>query len=273
MSEHALPLASLDAPQVASTPSRPSRWTGSAGAAALVGASVLVGFVVQHLLAAPNVTLVFVLPVVIAATSFGFRPAMLAAVLSVLSFDFFFTAPFYSLRIHSADDIWAATLLLVIAAIVSTLAANGRRRRLEAEREAERANALHTLAHLVVEAAPPPDVERATAQVLARIFGAPAAILVEREGKLRLGEDSASLQAADLEAARWTLSSGTSSHADNYPFEASTFDFWPIRREGSPALVLGVRADHKDDWPEVPAKYVELAGAYLSASLTAPRRP
>jgi|GEM_PF-6988734 len=273
MSEQTLPLVPVEATAAASPSARPGRWAGYAGAVALVGAAVLVGFVIQHLITAPDVTLVFVLPVVIAATGFGFRQAMLAATLGVLAFDFFFTPPFYSLRIHRADDIWAAALLLAIAAIVSTLAADARRRRLDAEREAARANALHALARLVVEAAPRPDVERATAQALAQIFGAPSAVLVERDGELRLGEDSASLPAADLEAARWTLSSGTASHADNYPFEASTFDFWPIRREGSPLLVLGVRADRKDDWPETPAKYVELAGAYLCASLTAPRRP
>ena len=71
---------------------------------------------------------IFVLPVVIAATALGWGPSLLAVSTSVLAFDFFFTEPFYSFRIASPSDVWAAALLLVIAAIVSTIAAESRRR-------------------------------------------------------------------------------------------------------------------------------------------------
>ncbi|CAN7527424.1 DUF4118 domain-containing protein [Phenylobacterium sp. LjRoot219] len=243
-----------------------------AAALGLVAVASLIGFLVQHLIASPDVTLVFVLPVVIAATTFGFGPALAAAVSGVLAFDFFFTAPFFSFRIHSADDLWAAALLLVIAAIVSTLAAEARGRALEARREAGRAGALHDLAHLVVQSAPAAEVARSSAEALAKIFQAPAAVLIADGGMLKPAAltEGASLSPADLEAANWTLASQTPSHGDNYPFAASTFDFWPIRRDDSPDLVLGVRCGDTDARPEHPAKYVELAGAYLAASLTAP---
>jgi K+-sensing histidine kinase KdpD len=40
---------------------------------------------------APGLTLIFVLPVVIAGTAFGLGPSVAAIVASVLAFDFFFT--------------------------------------------------------------------------------------------------------------------------------------------------------------------------------------
>ena len=242
----------------------------------LVAIACLIGFLVQHLIASPDVTLIFVLPVVIAATTLGFRPSLAAAVAGVLAFDFFFTEPFFSFRIHSAADLWAAALLLVIAAIVSTVAAEARGQAREARREAARAGALHDLAHLVVQSAPAAEVAQASAETLAKIFQAPAAVLIEEAGKLKQAavSEGASLSPADLEAANWTLASQTPAYGDNYPFATSIFDFWPIRREGSPDLVLGVRCGDKDGRPEQPAKYVELAGAYLAASLAAaPARP
>lgn len=256
-------------------PARSNAVVAYSATVAMVGVAALVGFLITHLIAAPNVTLVFVLPVVIAATSFGFMPALAAAGLGVLAFDFFFTAPFYSFRIHSAADLWAALLLLVIAAIVSSVAADARRRALVSAREAERANALHDLAHLVVQAAPPAEVAQATAETLSRIFRAPAVVLIQQADALQptATTNGADLAAADIEAARWTVDSQLASHADNYPFESSTFDFWPIRRQGSPDLVLGVRCGDADERPEHPARYVELAGAYLAASLTAPAHP
>lgn len=243
-----------------------------AAALGLVAIACLIGFLVQHLIATPDVTLVFVLPVVIAATAFGFGPSLAAALTGVLAFDFFFTEPFFSFRIHSAADLWAAALLLVIAAIVSTVAAEARGRALEARREAERAGVLHDLAHLVVQSAPPSKVVQSSAAALAQIFQAPAAVLIEEGGQLKQAavSEGASLSPDDLEAANWTLVSQTPSYGENYPFATSTFDFWPIRRDGSPDLVLGVRCGDKDGRPEHPAKYVELAGAYLAASLMAP---
>src|SRR6476619_5639069 len=54
-------------------------------------------FLVQHLISAPNVTLIYVLPVIISATLFGWGPSMLAVAVGVVAFDFFFTEPYYSL--------------------------------------------------------------------------------------------------------------------------------------------------------------------------------
>lgn len=78
----------------------------------LVALATLAAFLVREVAGAPNVTLVFVLAVVIAATCFGFGPAMIASLASVLVFDFFFTQPYHSLRIDSPSDIAAAGLLL-----------------------------------------------------------------------------------------------------------------------------------------------------------------
>jgi len=271
----------LDHGRAIRPPRRFFRWrlrsTPAAYAAtvALVATAALIAFIIENLIPAPDVTLLFVLPVVIAATSFGFIPALAAAVLGVLAFDFFFTVPFYSLRIHSAADIWSALLLLVIAAIVSSVAADARRRAVASARDAERANALHDLAHLVVQAAPSDEVARATADTLSKIFRSPAAVLIQRADGLQPAATTsgAGLATADLEAARWAVDSQLPSHADNYPFESSTFDFWPIRRQGSPDLVLGVARGDGEEAPEAPATYVELAGAYLAASLTAPAHP
>ena len=94
-------------------------------AAPLLFVALATGFalIVEERVGAPNLTLIFVLPVIGAATAFGWGPSLLATLASVLAFDFFFTEPKYSLVIASPADVWAAGLLLVIATIVSALAA------------------------------------------------------------------------------------------------------------------------------------------------------
>lgn len=259
------------------TPSTSSLWApsarllvGYAAALAMVVIATFLAFIVKQLIATPNLTLIFVLPVVVAATTFGWRPAFAASISGVLAFDFFFTTPFHTFRITNPSDLWAATLLLVIATIVSVVAARSRRRAIEATLAADRAEALRGLAHLVVASASRVEVGQATADALRRIFQAPAIVLTEVDGRLETTSSAGGgvVTPIDVEAALYALQHRKQVHGDAYPFEASTFDFWPICREGSPAVVLGVGdADHRSSRPDKPERYVELAGAYLIASL------
>src|SRR5205807_2224646 len=100
----------------------------------------------------PNLSLVFVLPVIVAAVSFGWGPALAAAVAGVLAFNFFLIAPRYSLDVADAANLWALALLLIAAAIVSAVAAQSRRRAVEAWTAADQATALQALARNLVGA-------------------------------------------------------------------------------------------------------------------------
>ncbi len=100
--------------------------------APLAVAALLVPFrtSLQH----STIVLVFVVVVVAVATTGDRVAAIVAAVVSAASFDFFLTRPYLSLRITSANDLETTAMLLVIGLIVGELAAVGHRRRLEAQR-------------------------------------------------------------------------------------------------------------------------------------------
>ena len=64
----------------------------------LVAAATFLAFVANTVVPAPGLTLIFVLPVVIAGTAFGLGPSVAATLAGVLAFDFFFTQPIYTFR-------------------------------------------------------------------------------------------------------------------------------------------------------------------------------
>ena len=68
------------------------------------------------------------------------------------------------------SEIWAAVLLFVIASIVTSVAAQSRRRAMEAREAAERAQALQALAHTVIEGRSQSQILQAAATALHRIF-------------------------------------------------------------------------------------------------------
>jgi K+-sensing histidine kinase KdpD len=217
-----------------------------------------------------GLTLVYVLPVIAAAALYGWAPSLLATVLGVMAFDFFFTEPKYSLAIAGSADIWAAGLLLVIAAAVSAVAAESRRRELAAREAASQWRALQALAHEVISSKAWPQIAGAAALALNQIFRAPSVILTRRSGELQLAASAgaASLAVAEMEAARWVLSERLALRAEAYPFDASTFDFWPVGGPGERGCVIGVafqagggrRAAEAD-------RFAEMVSAYLAAAM------
>src|SRR5471032_469668 len=80
----------------------------------------------------PNLSLVFVVPVIIAGVSLGLGPSLCSAMLGALAFNFFLTEPRYSLAVDDPANIWAIGLLFVVGLIVSGVAFTSRQRAIEA---------------------------------------------------------------------------------------------------------------------------------------------
>lgn len=108
--------------------------------AGVVGLTATFKLLNAHINAA-TVALAFLLVVLFVATWWGARPAVVASVLSVLCFNFFFLPPFGTLTVEAPDNWIALIAFLVTAVTVGQLSANAKRRTEEAEagrREIER---------------------------------------------------------------------------------------------------------------------------------------
>jgi len=233
--------------------------------------AVAAGLGLQIAIPVAGLTLLFVLPVVATAVAFGWRVSMAAAVAGALAFDFFFTEPRYSLAIASPADLWSAALLLVIGAIVSTLAARSRRQALDARRAAARAQALQALAHAVVTGDSREEVLARAARALNALFAAPAAILTRTPDgmKARASAGDAALTLADRAAAAAALDLGAPTHGGAYPTDRARFDFWPVTLQGGEALALGVDFTRAEDGrPADVQGQVEAVCGYLTALRT-----
>jgi two-component system sensor histidine kinase KdpD len=236
----------------------------------MVGLATLAAVLVDQVQAVPNLSLVFVLPVVISAVSFGWGPSLAAAVLGVLAFNFFLVAPRYSLNVADPANVWAMALLLITAAIVSAVAAQSRRRAVEAWKAADQATALQALARSLVAATGDAGSAQASAQALARLFQAPAVVLLQGEGGLDVAAQAGGgeLTAADREAAGWALAARIPTRGGAYPVEAAAYDFWPVVTPQRQQAVIGVSISLGEGGrPENPERLVEIVSGYLAVAL------
>jgi hypothetical protein len=100
-----------------------------------------------------NVALLVVLCVVATAAIGGRGPAILSAVVGALSYEFFFTRPYYSLRINDSNDVETTLILLVIGVAVGQVAVYARRRRREASRAGDELASMRRVAERIASGA------------------------------------------------------------------------------------------------------------------------
>ena len=86
-----------------------------------------------------DVVMVFLLGIVILAQRLGYGPSLVAAVASVLVYDFFFIPPYYSFAVSDLRHVVTFGVMLLVALVISSLAQRVRdQRRLHASASAER---------------------------------------------------------------------------------------------------------------------------------------
>ena len=69
----------------------------------------------------PDVVMTYLLGVVLVAMRFGYGPSLVAAVASVLAFDFFFVPPTFTPSVVDLRHIVTFTVMFVVAVVISNL--------------------------------------------------------------------------------------------------------------------------------------------------------
>lgn len=235
---------------------------------AMTAAATAVAVGVDTKVAIPNLSLVFVVPVIIAGLSLGLGPSLCSALLGALAFNFFLTEPRYSLAVDDAANIWAIGLLFVVGLIMSGVAFTSRQRAAEAALLRKQAAVLQDYSRDVVAADNTKAIVSITSQALAGLFRVPVIVMLVEEGRVTCLERVGNVepQEAELEAARSSLATGTVTRSGVYPTLASRFDFWPVETAEGQKAVIGLAFD-PDERPAAPEVLVNIVGRLLALVL------
>jgi K+-sensing histidine kinase KdpD len=237
-------------------------------ASAMTAVATVVAVGVDSTVTIPNLSLVFVVPVIVAGISLGLGPSLCSAILGALAFNFFLTEPRYSLVVDDPENIWAIGLLFVVGLIVSGVAFTSRRRATEAALLRRQATLLQGLSRDLVAADNAKAIVSITSQALAALFRVPVVVMLVAEGKVVSLERVGGLEPreAELEAARSSLTTGAAVRAGVYPDVASRFDFWPVATTEGRKAVIGLAFD-PDERPAAPDVLVDIVGSVLALAL------
>lgn len=114
-----------------------------------------------------NIALIFLLPVLLNASIWGLRPAFFAALLGVLSFDFFFVPPVLSFTVADLRYLISFSVYLAVAILTASLAARLKQQVLYSKQKEKQTATLYALSKHISSAADMPSLlDRFSRQLL-----------------------------------------------------------------------------------------------------------
>ena len=157
-----------------------------AGFVFLIAATALC-FAMYPFFSQSNLVMVYLLAVLLTATSCGRGPAILISLLSVLTFDFFFVPPRFSFTVDEAQDIVTFVVMLLVSLVISHLATQMRQQAETARLQGRQAAAMHGLSRQLASTRGIGNILQVAVRYIADIFDCQvAALLPEDKGKFKL---------------------------------------------------------------------------------------
>ncbi len=211
---------------------------------AAVATAVVAGRLIAALAPLPNISMIFLMAVLLSAVSYGIWPAVYASLLSFLAYNFFFLEPLYTFQITEPHELLALVVFLIVAIVTSALAGRVRE---QARAAAERTRATRRLYEFTWKLSGLSGVDAAADGAAGEIqtsLRRPTVVLLDRDGALSLAAawpPDISLSAAALDAARLSFVRNEPDGADT-PSDAGWY-FMPLRTQRGPLGVVGVARD------------------------------
>jgi two-component system, OmpR family, sensor histidine kinase KdpD len=139
-------------------------------AALLIACSTILGLALAPSWGTSAVDLIYLPAVLATAVMAGLGPSLFAAGAAALAYNFFFTAPRFSFRIESPNDLVTVLVLFAAAAVTSQLAASVRRQARIAEAHASRNATIAGLARRLLSCTSETDLAAVSTSELAQVF-------------------------------------------------------------------------------------------------------
>ncbi|MBS0220320.1 MAG: sensor histidine kinase KdpD [Proteobacteria bacterium] len=214
--------------------------------ALITGLATALGVSIDTYVDLPNISLIYVVPVMIAAARHGLVPSLWVAALSVLSYNFFFLPPLYRLTIADPANIVALFFFMFVAVVASALGTRTRAQAQAARREARTTADLYAFSRKIAGVVDLDDLLWIVVTHLARLLNAEVAVLMpdkDQGGRLALRAafpPDCEFTEADLAAARWCWDAEQPAGKGTDTLPGGRWLFVPIRTSRAPIGVVGI---------------------------------
>jgi two-component system, OmpR family, sensor histidine kinase KdpD len=193
-----------------------------------------------------NVDLVFLTAVVGVSVRYGLLPSLVASVAASLCYNFFFLPPIYTFTITDPTNVAAFLFFIVMAVIVSNVAARVRTQAVSAMSRARTTELLYAFSRKLAGAGTLDDVLWATAYQAALMLDVRVVLLLPENGAIAVKagyppEDT--LGEADLAAAKWAWQSDRAAGRGSDTLPGAKRLFLPMHTGRGAVGIVGLDSD------------------------------
>jgi two-component system, OmpR family, sensor histidine kinase KdpD len=188
------------------TPLAPLReWLLSVGG---IAAATLVATLMFRHFTLVDLAMVYLLGIVLVASQVGRGPTLLATLLGVAAFDFFFIPPFYTFTVNDVRYFVTFAVMFFVAFVISRLTLRVREQAESARQRERRTAALYNLSRELAHEVGREQLSASAVRHLSEVFACQAVVLVpDARGNLAVpatGAHTYALDQRELSVAQWT---------------------------------------------------------------------
>ncbi|MDB4929162.1 MAG: osmosensitive channel signal transduction histidine kinase [Myxococcaceae bacterium] len=225
---------------------RPAAEPDAAGyllAALAVAIATGATWLARPLLALPDLSMIYLLVIIVVAVRYGRGPSVAASALSVAAFNFFFVQPLFTFAVWDLHNVLTFAMMFGVGQLISALALRVKRQGLNAREREARTASLYALSRALASTADEGGAARVLAEQGAEVFLAAVGVALAPKGGAALALDGRAgdvpFGADEQEVIRWVLEHGQPAGAGTDTLPGARITCVPVR---SGAAVLGVLA-------------------------------
>jgi two-component system sensor histidine kinase KdpD len=220
--------------------------SGSAVSALIVAASVGLAMLLREMMGLTSVALILLMGVLASAVAYGLGASLLACLLSVLAYNFFFLPPLYTFTISNPENILTLGVFAGVAVVASNLTARMRTQTVTAQERARTTEELYRFSRKLAGAVSLDDVLWATVHQVALMLSVRVVLLLPGEEGLTVQAGFPPddlLDAADLAAAKWAWQHNKPAGRGADTLPGGKRLFLPMQTGRGPIGIFGIDRD------------------------------
>jgi two-component system, OmpR family, sensor histidine kinase KdpD len=236
------------APRGVRLPERTSDWSAYAWALLIIFLCTMVARLIFPYFDRLNLIMIYLLGVVAAAARLGRGPSILAAVLSVLAFDFFYVPPYLTFAVSDTQYLFTFAAMLLVAMSISTLTVRIQEQAEAARQRERRTAALYALSRELANTRGRDNLIQVAVRNISQVFDSRVAILLPDSAQdliaVSRGEPTFEPDERERGVAQWVFSHSQRGGLNTDTLPSARALYLPLITSSGTVGVLGIRPAH-----------------------------
>ncbi len=220
------------------------RWPDYGWACAMIAICTGISIFLFPFIGHTNVVLIYLLGITALATRFSRRSLVLASLLSVAVFNFFFTTPYYTLQVDQPGYLITFVVMLTVALVTSTLTVRIREQAVAARQRERRTAALYAISQAFAVAQDQDAILEGATEQISSVFGSEVVILLpDEKGRIRVWNEQripAFFNPSENGVAQWVYDHGQPAGQGTDTLPSAAALYVPLLASQGTLGVLGV---------------------------------